>query len=353
MTRRIIALALAAAAIGLLAPAAGAAGPAGHWKLDDGGGATAADSSGNGNAGAVGGATTWITGKRGGALHTGGGGAGVRIARSSLLEPASGITVSAWVRRTGSPGAYKYIVAKGATGCIAASYALYTGRDGGLGFYVSSQLGYDFTASPFAGADVWDGGWHLATGTFDGAMVRLYVDGVEVGGGTARPAGIAYNLVDDNDLLIGHYDWCANLDYEGDVDDVRVYDRALSAQEIQALDAYAFQGFFSPVDNAPTLNGVKAGSAVPVKFSLTGYQGMDILAAGSPSSRTVTCATTAPIDALELTSTAGNSSLSYDASSDRYNYVWKTEKTWTGTCRQLTVALNDGSVHTATFKFNK
>lgn len=352
MSRKICMLAIAAALL-VLAPAAGAVTPVGHWKLDDGSGSTAADSSGNGNAGNLGGTTSWITGKRGGALHVSGSGAGVRIARSSILEPASGITVSAWVRRTGSPGAYKYVVAKGATGCIAASYALYTGHDGGLGFYVSGQLGYDFTASPFASADVWDGSWHLATGTFDGATVRLYVDGTEVGSGTPRPAGITYNLVDDNDLLIGHYDWCANLDYEGDVDDVRVYDRALTAQELKTLDAYAFQGFFAPVDNAPTLNAVKAGSAVPVKFSLTGYQGMDILAAGSPSSQAVTCSTSAPVDTLELTSTAGSSSLSYDATSDRYNYVWKTDKAWAGTCRQLNVALADGSVHSATFKFAK
>ena len=49
--------------------------------------------------------------------------------------------------------------------------------------------------------------------------------------------------------------------------------------------------------------------------------------------------------------TAGNSTLAYDASSDTYQYVWKTDSSWAGTCRQLVVQLNDGSLHTAYFRF--
>jgi hypothetical protein len=49
--------------------------------------------------------------------------------------------------------------------------------------------------------------------------------------------------------------------------------------------------------------------------------------------------------------TAGSSSLSYDATTDQYVYVWKTDKAWANTCRQLMVTLDDGSVHTAEFKF--
>lgn len=47
------------------------------------------------------------------------------------------------------------------------------------------------------------------------------------------------------------------------------------------------------------------------------------------------------------------SSLSYDAASDMYTYVWKTNKSWAKTCRRLIVKLNDGSVHTADFGFVK
>ncbi len=116
---------------------------------------------------------------------------------------------------------------------------------------------------------------------------------------------------------------------------------------------YNFSGFVAPVDNPPVVNVSKAGSAIPVKFSLHGNQGLNIFAAGSPSSRTVLCDNGALQDNVELTVTAGSSSLSYDPSSDLYTYVWKTDKAWAGTCRELTVKLTDNTVHKSSFKFTK
>jgi hypothetical protein len=115
--------------------------------------------------------------------------------------------------------------------------------------------------------------------------------------------------------------------------------------------SYAFNGFYRPVDNLPTVNTVKAGSAVPVKFSLGGNQGLEIFATGYPASVATTCGSTAT-DAIEETVTAGGSSLSYDATSGQYTYVWKTEKSWTG-CRQLQVKLRDGSSRWAAFSFTR
>jgi hypothetical protein len=115
---------------------------------------------------------------------------------------------------------------------------------------------------------------------------------------------------------------------------------------------YDFAGFFQPVDNPPVCNKVKAGQAIPVKFSLSGNQGLDIFEAGYPKSQPGTCAGS-PTDALEETMTAGNSSLSYDATADQYIYVWKTDKAWAGTARLLTVMLIDGTTHTARFTFTK
>jgi hypothetical protein len=114
---------------------------------------------------------------------------------------------------------------------------------------------------------------------------------------------------------------------------------------------YNFLGFFQPVDNLPTINSVKAGQAIPVKFSLGGYKGTNIFAVGYPASQQVSCSTSAPIDAIEETVTSGSSSLSYNSGADQYHYVWKTEKSWVGTCRQLIVKLNDGTTHTAIFMF--
>ncbi|HKG62207.1 MAG TPA: immunoglobulin-like domain-containing protein [Pyrinomonadaceae bacterium] len=114
---------------------------------------------------------------------------------------------------------------------------------------------------------------------------------------------------------------------------------------------YNFTGFFSPIDNPPALNEMKAGQAAPVKFSLGGNQGLNIFAAGSPSSIQINCNSSDPIVPLEETETAGQSSLSYDSASDRYKYTWKTESSWKNTCRQLTLTLRDGTVHVAKFKF--
>jgi probable HAF family extracellular repeat protein len=115
---------------------------------------------------------------------------------------------------------------------------------------------------------------------------------------------------------------------------------------------YSFSGFFRPVDNPPTLNTVKAGSAVPVKFSLGGYEGLDIFSEGYPKSRRIDCSSSAPLDTVEQTTrAAGGSSLSYDATTERYTYAWKNKKAWSGTCRQLVVQLDDGSVHRGNFKF--
>jgi hypothetical protein len=114
---------------------------------------------------------------------------------------------------------------------------------------------------------------------------------------------------------------------------------------------YHFGGFASPVDDLPTLNQMKAGGAVPVKFSLGGSFGMSIFAGGYPRSETVSCLSSAPVDGVEQTVTAGASGLTYDAASGLYTYVWKTDKAWAGTCRQLVLAFMDGTTARANFKF--
>jgi hypothetical protein len=89
---------------------------------------------------------------------------------------------------------------------------------------------------------------------------------------------------------------------------------------------------------------------VPVKFGLGGNRGLEIFATGSPSSEPIACDTQAPLDTTITTVSAGNSSLTYDAATDQYSYVWKTEKAWAGQCRQLTMKFVDGSQHIANFK---
>ncbi|MEQ1761785.1 MAG: PxKF domain-containing protein [Pyrinomonadaceae bacterium] len=112
-----------------------------------------------------------------------------------------------------------------------------------------------------------------------------------------------------------------------------------------------FLGFFQPVDNLPILNVVNGGQAVPVKFSLSGNKGLNIFTPGYPASGQITCDQSEPGSVIEETVSAGGSSLNYDASSDRYTYVWKTQKQWKGTCRILVLRLTDGRDHFAKFRF--
>lgn len=156
----------------------------------------------------------------------------VRVPNDPSLEPTT-VTVDAWVR-AGSPGNNSYIVTKGVDTCRAASYALYT-SGGGLTFYVFD--GGDVVRSPNAGTGIWDNQWHHVAGTFDGSSVRLYVDGAEVGSGTPTSISIGYNLPTHNDLIIGGVlSTCSvPLAFQGDIDEVEIFDRALTQSEIQAI----------------------------------------------------------------------------------------------------------------------
>jgi len=119
---------------------------------------------------------------------------------------------------------------------------------------------------------------------------------------------------------------------------------------LSLTETFDFDGFFAPVDNPPTINVARPGAVVPVKFSLNGDQGLDVLAVGSPFSEPFTCSAGAPSDPLEQTLTPGIDGLTYDATTDTYTYAWKTSKSWTG-CRRFVLTLTDGTVHTAYFRF--
>jgi Concanavalin A-like lectin/glucanases superfamily len=233
------------AAFGLLAlalPAGASAGHlpwsplAGYWPLNEGRGQVAHDWSGHGNHGQLGSTPgvdssdpTWIRGfwwlSKGLSFD---GGDFVVIPDSDALEPQR-ITVESWFRRAGSPGKHRYLVSKGGDGCQAGSYGLYTSENTGLAFYVYD--GSDYRRSPEATPDIWDGRWHHAAGTFDGSVVRLFVDGRQVGTGTPAGSSILYDLP-VQDGAIGAYRASCSFLFEGDIDGVRVWSRALPVDTI-------------------------------------------------------------------------------------------------------------------------
>jgi hypothetical protein len=126
-----------------------------------------------------------------------------------------------------------------------------------------------------------------------------------------------------------------------------------TAIALSAGARYTFTGFLKPVDNPPTVNLVKAGSAIPLKWSLGGYQGMDVIAPGYPTSMPMASGGGQSVTVIEQTTTAGSSGLAYDAATGQYIYVWKTDKSWAGTSRQLVIKLKDNSYHEANFTFTR
>ena len=110
---------------------------------------------------------------------------------------------------------------------------------------------------------------------------------------------------------------------------------------------YPFSGFGPPVGDG--LNDRNAGATVPLTFALAGDRGLGILAAGSPSTQQVSCSTLEPIGTSSPAATPGNSGLTFDGTT--YTINWKTQRAWSGTCRALVLALDDGSEHVAYFRF--
>jgi len=128
--------------------------------------------------------------------------------------------------------------------------------------------------------------------------------------------------------------------------DIGAFERAPSPP------GFAFNGFFAPVSNQ-ALNAVKAGQAIPVRFSLGGDKGLTIFEGGYPATLQVACDLSSGTSTVTETTNAGNSSLAYDALTDTYTFVWKTDKAWSNSCRRLMLRFTDGSTADAEFRFTK
>ena len=114
-------------------------------------------------------------------------------------------------------------------------------------------------------------------------------------------------------------------------------------------DEFDFDGFFSPV-SMDAENLAKPGQAIPVKFSLNGDQGLDVV---TSAHFVVEGTDTTPEGQLIPATTTGGSGLSYSASSDQYTYVWKTAKTLSLKTGRFELTLSDGTVHTFNVTFKK
>ena len=234
-----MALTVTAAAL-LLLPASAVASPlAGYWPMHEGKGQIVHDISGNGNDGRLGSSRStdgrdadWVKGLYGvGSALQFDGNDYIAIPDDKSLHQQK-LTVEVWAKRNGSPGQYKYLVAKGGDGCEAASYGLYSSINGGIAFYVYD--GKKWYRSPQGSPAIWDGQWHHLAGTYDGKTVQLFVDGREVGPGTPFKGKIKYEQP-YGEGAIGAYRGSCKLTLSGIVDEVRIWQAALPVSGIWSL----------------------------------------------------------------------------------------------------------------------
>jgi hypothetical protein len=204
--------------------------PVSHWKFDEGEGTIAYDSVGT-NDGTIYGAT-WTTGQINGALSFDGADDYLEVADDDSLDFTK-VYAGAWIN-TSSDGLGAVVNKRdekinvdwqGFVLFVEAGYVRFGADDGPNNSY-----------TPISGTKIDDGEWHYIGGRFDVENVTTYVDGVE--NTEAYASSVTGNLNNDDKLRIGAQ-WNGYSKYvhffDGSIDEVKIYDQALSDQQIQRL----------------------------------------------------------------------------------------------------------------------
>ena len=215
------------------------------YSFDETSGSGTTDASCLGNLGTLSGAARTASGRYGRALTFDGANDQVAVPDSASLDLTAAMTLEAWVRPSATSAGWRTVVLKEQPGDLV--YGLYAA---GTGFRPSGHVFVAGNDTRVAGptvlpANTWS---HLAT-TYDGSSLRLYVNGdlaetLAVAGPMAISSGllrIGGNTVWD--------EW-----FEGSIDEVRVYDRALTGAQIRA-DMADPVGAAAPDTAPPTVPG--------------------------------------------------------------------------------------------------
>jgi len=198
------------------------------WKLDDGSGNTVADSSGNSRNGKLVGDTTWVDGITGGALAFDGEGDCVDMGKDPAFDIRNQITASAWIKVNAFDRDWQTIVAKGDR-----AWRLQRNWNKNTLEFACSGLvvpGSDW-GPIYGNIDVNDGHWHHVAGVYDQEKIYLYIDGSL----DASAAALGAIRVNEEPVYIGENSQMPNRFWNGLIDDVRIYNYALSAEEISEI----------------------------------------------------------------------------------------------------------------------
>ena len=205
-------------------------GPVLHFTFDETDPVNVTDVSGTGNHGVITGAAR-VAGISGNALQFDGVNDWVTVADAASLDLSSALSIEAWVKPAVSTGNWRTVVLKERTGGLA--YALYSHDGAPLSGGTTVPAGYLHVGAadqPVRGGDPLPlNAWSHIAMTFGGGTMRFYVNGVEVG--TRAQAGST--AVSAQALRIGGNSVWGEY-FNGAVDEVRIYNRALGAAEIAA-----------------------------------------------------------------------------------------------------------------------
>lgn len=215
-------------------------GPIGWWKFNDAIGDVAIDSSSYNNHAVLIGNPQWRNDpNQSWCLEFDGHGDYLSVANESAFDITGEITISAWIKTIAGSNKAFYAVNKGE------SYVLYKDLGGNGASFLCNGLG-----RPVKGTiNINDGNWHHIVGVYDGTAKYLYVDG-QLDNSSNQTGSIITN---DFNVNIGALESVAGSECKGRINDVQIFNRALSLEEINSLpDTKVRQAAAPyPVDNAP------------------------------------------------------------------------------------------------------
>ena len=211
-------------------------GAVGIWHMDENSGTTTGDASGNGNNGTLFG-TAWTTGVSGsGSGLSFNGSAHFEVPDAASLRPGN-ITVAGWIRSSTVSGNQVAVGKSNFSNATNEQYVLYLESNGTPGFGIKRNSGCAIAAgwNAVIGPNrVDDGQWHHIAGTYDGSTMHMYVDGVLQASNNSVPPGPIDNCAGGT-LRFGLW-WQSFPDrWVGDMDEMYIYDRALTQTEVTQL----------------------------------------------------------------------------------------------------------------------
>jgi peptidoglycan hydrolase-like protein with peptidoglycan-binding domain len=201
-----------------LAAVAPTSGLVGYWNFDEGSGTTASDASGNGNSGTINGAA-WTTGKVGGALSFDGS-SSVTIPNSSSINISGPFTFSVWINSRNSTDSQIFLGKN--------AYDKYVVINPNYGGYVTTLFGQQLDTTP--------GGVPLNTWTHlvfvgDTNSQKLYVNGVLA----SSDSSVGSSFSSSNSSLVLGRNVAGGYPFTGMLDELRIFNRALTSQEVANL----------------------------------------------------------------------------------------------------------------------